>query len=984
MNSKKIIKSIILPLLVLSSGVVSTTACKNTSSTSIIEQEKSILFELSNIQVQLYDRYQLEPILVNVDASTLTYASSNENVATVSADGVISPVAIGETVIIVKSGNVEAKVNVTIPEDIIVPTLSVDTQSITLITNKSYTLVTNVNFNGKVVKGDLNFRSNNSGVATVTDKGVVTAVKEGTTTIVVGGNYNGYSFEELTVEVSVFDDVDINLSLDEVKLFTSNPTGEYKTEENVTCSLKLNGEISDSSSIVWRSENTDVAMVNNGKITAVKEGETNVYAEYQSNGKTYASYVHVEVIIPEVDFDEKIEVSISEIGASKSFDLPSTFDLSEYKYAVIDGDVVESTTSSSAVLISKEVLNEHTGVHKISFISEKAILSYNVEIVTKYIRTFEDLISISSYETAYQGVTVLDGYFVLKNDIDCDGKGEVKLCKQWTNRIDAGFVGTFDGAGHVLYNINSSSGGVFNCVGEKGVIKNVAFINMQGISHAVANEFRGLIDNVMVTSETKTDTSLMSVNAVVSNSFFIYKGEKSRVVGTIFDATVSLVNVYAITLGTPLNNTSITMTGSILETSMISLKQALKTVDISETGFDVDVWTTYQNLPVFKEYLPVAQSGFEVTCDTSELIAGQVAQIKSNVLGTTYAASEDDEHISVTEDGQVSVILGAPSSFSVVATSPYGATRNVEFSFDNTETNDRTNINLGDVDLSVDSVTLDFEDVDGTINSIAFNGGSKTTSFSATSTSLTFNTSVVPTNIAGDSELWIYTTTSEGYKKIYRYSVCVVTKVLNTLDDIKGLYAASGNVSGYYVLGADIDGSSLNGFKILEGYTQEFCATLDGRGHILNNFNVNDLGLFRGTFNGAIIKNIGFVNLRSAATTHKRPLGCTATSKPVLFDNVFLDSPNTIQFIAGPLSAGHNVKNTIVYMPAGQKICDSASGNIFMGNYFIGPFTAAGTTRPTHATKEAFLADLESESISLTGSFSYENGHLYFAGHEVL
>ena len=563
-------------------------------------------------------------------------------------------------------------------------------------------------------------------------------------------------------------------------------------------------------------------------------------------------------------------------------------------------------------------------------------------------------------------------------------KTKAKLNYAWSNRVDAGFIGTFDGAGHVLYNVNSSAGGVFNCVGETGLIKNVSFVNMVGTSHAVANEFRGTIDNVMVTSETKTDTCLMSVNALVSNSFFIYKGEKSRVVGTIFDSTVSLINVYAITLGTPLNNLSIDMTGSILETSMLDLKQALAVVNYEETGFDMNIWTTYQNLPVFKEYLPVAQSTFEVTCDTSELIAGQVAQIKSNILGTTYEASENDEHVSVTEDGQVSVVLGAPSSFSVLATSPYGTTKTVEFSFDNTETNDRTDINLGDIDLSVASATLNFENVDGTVDAIAFNGNSKTTSFSATATSVTFDTDVVPTTIMGDSELWIYTTTSEGYKKIYRYSVCVVTKVLNTLDDIKGLYAASGNIGGHYVLGADIDGSSLNGFKILEGYTQEFYATLDGRGHILNNFNVNDLGLFRGTFNGAIIKNIGFVNLRSAATTHKRPLGCTATSKPVLFDNVFVDSPNTVQFIAGPLSAGHNVKNCVVYMPSAQKICDSASGNIFLNNYFIGPFASSGLTAPSHATKEAFLADLESENISLTGSFSYENGHLYFAGHEVL
>ena len=428
MNSKKIIKSILLPLLVLTSGVTTTTACNNKSSTSIVEEEKSILFELTDVTIQLYDRYQLEPVLVNVEASTLTYTSSDTSVATVSETGLVTPVAVGETVITVKSGNVEAKVNVTIPEDIVVPTLSIDTKTVTLITSKTYTLVTNVNFNGNKVSGNLSFRSSNSGIVTVSETGTITAVKEGMANVIVSGNYNGYIFEEQTVEVAVYDDVDLNLSIDEVQLYTSNPDGRYKTEENVVCTLKLNGVESDSSSIVWRSENADVAMVNNGKITAVKEGKTNVYAEYTSNGKTYNSYVYVEVIIPEVNFEDRLEVAVADVVSTKEFEMPSSFVKEEFKYTVIDDEVVESTSNTTSVSISKDVLASHTGEHKISFVSEKAILSYDIEIVTKYIYTFEDLVSISSYETSYQGTTILDGYFVLKNDIDCKDKGEVKLC----------------------------------------------------------------------------------------------------------------------------------------------------------------------------------------------------------------------------------------------------------------------------------------------------------------------------------------------------------------------------------------------------------------------------------------------------------------------------------------------------------------------------------------------------------------------------
>ena len=132
-----------------------------------------------------------------------------------------------------------------------------------------------------------------------------------------------------------------------------------------------------------------------------------------------------------------------------------------------------------------------------------------VSVVTKAIGTFEELESI-----AVTGNT-LDGYFVLTNDIYCEGK-HVHLVGSWANTKTTGFIGTFDGRGHIIDGFNGESNrGLFYCTGA-GVIKNVAFTNATGTVVLANGEIHGTtFENIFVSGSAQ----YLMVNAWDSPTF---------------------------------------------------------------------------------------------------------------------------------------------------------------------------------------------------------------------------------------------------------------------------------------------------------------------------------------------------------------------------------------------------------------------------------------------------------------------------------
>ena len=137
----------------------------------------------------------------NTDDRTVTWHSSDENVATVT-DGVVSAIAEGVAIITAQVGNQSASCTVTVPHvNIPVESISLDKPAISIPEGGSEVLIATVLPENADIK-TVNWSSSNESVATVTQNGKVVAIAEGTAIITAkSGDYTA----ECTVTVTPVD-----------------------------------------------------------------------------------------------------------------------------------------------------------------------------------------------------------------------------------------------------------------------------------------------------------------------------------------------------------------------------------------------------------------------------------------------------------------------------------------------------------------------------------------------------------------------------------------------------------------------------------------------------------------------------------------------------------------------------------------------------------------------------------------------------------
>lgn len=125
----------------------------------------------------------------------------------------------------------------------------------------------------------LTFVSSDPSVVTVSDDGVVSAVGEGSAVITVScGSVSSECTVTCVFPTEESDDAEISLNRKEI---TFNTEGQSW--------LLYDGEIT-VADIVWSSDDNKVATIENGKVTAVGNGDTTVTATY--NGQTVSCIIH--------------------------------------------------------------------------------------------------------------------------------------------------------------------------------------------------------------------------------------------------------------------------------------------------------------------------------------------------------------------------------------------------------------------------------------------------------------------------------------------------------------------------------------------------------------------------------------------------------------------------------------------------------------------------------------------------------------------
>ena len=217
----------------------------------------------------------LKASITPADASNkgVTWSSSNAKVATVDANGKVVAKSAGTATITAttKDGNYKATVDVTV-KSIKVTGVSVSASSATLYVGDTKTIAATVSPKDATNKA-VEWKSDDTSVATVSSTGKITAVKAGTANITVTTKDGGYS---KTVVVTV---------KEKVAATGITISGSTSGTEGGTIQLTATVTPSDTydKTVTWKSDDTSVATVSStGKVTLKSPGTVKITATAKS------------------------------------------------------------------------------------------------------------------------------------------------------------------------------------------------------------------------------------------------------------------------------------------------------------------------------------------------------------------------------------------------------------------------------------------------------------------------------------------------------------------------------------------------------------------------------------------------------------------------------------------------------------------------------------------------------------------------------
>ncbi len=263
-------------------GYKSTTVVK--VSKDVVKVEELVL-NTNTMSLVVGEQKKIDASVKPSDATnkTIIYESSNDDVAIVSGTGTVTAKSAGTTTISLRTqdGDFKGTVKVTVKE-INVTGVTLTNNKLELVIGKTGTLKATVIPNNATNK-KVTWKSSDESVATVNSNGVVTAKGVGTATITVTTE-DGNKTKTATVTVKAPPQA-TSVSLNKTSLTLTEGNSE-------TLKAKVLPNDAINKNVTWKSSDTGVATVTNGKVTAVKPGTATITVT-TSNGKTATCSVTV-------------------------------------------------------------------------------------------------------------------------------------------------------------------------------------------------------------------------------------------------------------------------------------------------------------------------------------------------------------------------------------------------------------------------------------------------------------------------------------------------------------------------------------------------------------------------------------------------------------------------------------------------------------------------------------------------------------------
>lgn len=319
--------------------------------------------------------------ICSVDNLTIKALKSGSTALTASIEGLRTVDTLtAETI------NVSVEVNVY--------TFTLSDSSIELQQGASKTVTANVTKNGVSVSSPVvTWSSDDETIATVNDKGLISALKQGST--VIRANYTDDNGETHTAQIT------LTVSVKNVYTIALDPTSVilHKDDTKVlNAVVEKNGEVVSSPTISWTSSNGTIASVQNGTITALKTGDATITASYTDEYNevhTATTSVSVHAV-----YALRLSASTAKVSVGKTETITAT--VTKDGEAVSSPTIEWSTSDSTKATVTGGVISgvaEGNATITASYVDEYGnILSQDVAVTVEVASKYTKKINIGYYD----------------------------------------------------------------------------------------------------------------------------------------------------------------------------------------------------------------------------------------------------------------------------------------------------------------------------------------------------------------------------------------------------------------------------------------------------------------------------------------------------------------------------------------------------------------------------------------------------------
>ena len=480
--------------------------------------ETTVSFPQKTMSVERFTQHSLEAVTDENYDGDLIFSCSDESVATVSQDGLLTAVGVGSATVTVQAENSSATMQLNVRANTEEPVLNTSGERLKIPVGQEFDLAPQVYYADEQVVAQYSFSSDSSAV-TVSD-GTLTGVSVGNATVTVKAEYAGITLSK-DVGVEIVDGGYFFTDSQSVTLYSSDIFGEgLPTRAEIGIFTNLSGNV------VWHSADESVATVANGTITAKNAGKTTVMATLNDVTEEIA----VEILKPSATITQSAD---TETGA-----VSVTVDLTAYQSILPSSAEDVSVTVSGTSVALKRIVNGWVILDPSTIPVGEQTAAVETDGFVLYVPIVCASLIIDSVDEFMQMRTVYfeggdntdpekdnplrDGYFILNADLDFEGASFGMDPRNVNSSIHSGgaeapwraqrgWYGVFDGRGHVISNIQAEKRGLFGNIEFNSVVKNVAFVNAKihdgtdgnngSNSGLLAEIVVGTIDNVLVTVE---------------------------------------------------------------------------------------------------------------------------------------------------------------------------------------------------------------------------------------------------------------------------------------------------------------------------------------------------------------------------------------------------------------------------------------------------------------------------------------------------